>query len=951
MLKYFFTAVIILASAASCFSQLYQGPAIGSVASGQIVNTGTIMNILGEPLPPSIRLSPRNKYPINKLPDYMNKTSPSAPEGSNYFQDPSVKKNPKESSDPILIKSFLGFMDPGNYIPPDQYMAAGPQHIVAVDNGRFRIFNKNGTLLKSIPINTWFSITAAGSVFDPKISYDQFSKRWIMVWLSQDDATQRSYYLLSVSHDSIPLGTWYNWSLPSNVNGSTPSGGWGDYEGVGFDDKAIYLTSNQFSFSGYFQGSKIRIIEKSQLYNNTAGAVYWTDLWNIKDPVSYSTNFGIRPAIHLSSSDDFYLMCTSPYNTGTYFSLYKISNSTTTPVMTGVNIPVTQYSAPYGANQLGGSSILIETGDDGLRNEPVYKDGYIWCVHQVKSGTNGAYSGIRYLKINTSTYQAEEDAVMGADGYWMYYPALTVDKDMNVGITFCRSGITEYIGAFYTTRLASMPPNTLTGSHLIQAGKGNYVKDFGSGRNRWGDYNGLWVDPADRNSFWAITEYAEAPANLWASQISMFRAVPFQKSYLVSDVDTLTFHTREVNSSSDTLSVSITNFGMDSLLISAATFSSSQFSALLPSSLPITIGYNQSKQIKIVMYPVSEGTYYDSLVLRSNAGNTANKSIYLKGKNFSIHPTSDNSFYAITGSQSNGNLLLVNDTSGSAIALGSSGYSNITGLTIRLSDKTLFGCIPNSSVTTILRLNAKKGDAYPSFEIPVSNVSSIVFDTDSILYFCKVDGTLFKFNTVTKDTAMIGNTGISNLYSIAINPLNGQMWGLSLLNKIYKIDKVTAGSRLIGTPGFQITPSIAFDYKGNLYGTSGLGVNVCNLIKYDTLSGTASLIGSMGFQAVRALAISGSSPVVIPADFRLYQNYPNPFNPSTTIQFDLPRTIFVSLKIYDIAGREVATLANSVFQAGTYKITWNSSSASSGIYFCRIKAGDYNNSIRMIYVK
>ena len=417
------------------------------------------------------------------------------------------------------------------------------------------------------------------------------------------------------------------------------------------------------------------------------------------------------------------------------------------------------------------------------------------------------------------------------------------------------------------------------------------------------------------------------------------------------EIDTLSFHKKKVNSWSGTLSVSITNFGTDSLMISDATFSSSQFSLLLPSSLPMTIGYNQSKQIKIIMYPASEGTYYDSLVLRSNAGNITNKSIYLKGKNFSIHPTSDNSFYAITGSQSDGNLLLVNDTSGSAIALGSSGYSNITGLTIRLSDKTLFGCIPNSSVTTVLRLNAKKGDAYPSFDIPVSNVSSIVFDTDSILYFCKVDGTLFKFNTVTKDTTMIGNTGISNLYSIAINPLNGQMWGVSLLNKIYKIDKATAGSRLIGTPGFQITPSIAFDYKGNLYGTSGLGVNVCNLIKYDTLMGTASLVGSMGFQAVRSLAISWSSPVVLPVDFRLYQNYPNPFNPSTTIQFDLPKTIFVSLKIYDIAGREVATLVNSVFQAGTYKITWNSSSASSGIYFCRIKAGDYNNSIRMIYVK
>lgn len=950
MLKYFFAAAIFLAGTTVCFSQLYQGPATGSVPSGQIINTINMMNMLGEPLPPSVQLPPRNKYPIPKLPDYLNKTAPSAPEGSNYFQDPSVNKNPKDNNDPILIKSFQGFLDPGNYIPPDQYVAAGPQHIVAVDNGRFRVFNKNGTLLKTIPINTWFSTTASGSVFDPKISYDHFSKRWIMVWLSQDDASQRSYYLLSVSHDSIPLGTWYNWSLPSNVNGSTFSGGWGDYEGVGFDDKAIYFTSNQFSFSGYFQGSKIRIIEKSQLYNNTAGAVYWTDLWNIKDPVSFNTNFGIRPAVHLSAANDFYLMCTSPYNTGTYFSLYKISDPVTNPVMTAVNVPVTQYSAPNGANQLGGGSILIESGDVGLRNEPLYRNGYIWCVHQVRSGTNGAYSSVRYVKINTNTNQAEEDAAMGADGYWMYYPALCVDKDMNVGITYCRSGLTEYIGAFYTTRLASMPPNTLTGSRLIQAGKGNYQKDFGSGRNRWGDYNGLWLDPNEQNSFWAITEYAE-PQNLWASQISMFRAVPFQKSYMVSNPDTLKFAVKETGSQPDTLSVSVTNFGLDSLTISGADISSNLFKVVYPSSLPVTVGYNKSKTIKIIMTPSEEGSYYDSLVIKSNADNNPRKTIYLKGKNFTIHPAADNSFYAITGAQANGNLLLVNGSTGEGTALGQSGYATISGISIRQSDKILFGCIPNSTGTTILRLNAQKGDAYPAFNIPVSNISSIAFEADSLIYFCRTDGALYKFNIALNDTSFLGYTAISNLYSIALNPLNGQLWGVSLQNKIYKINKLTASSHLIGVPGFQYTPAIAFDPKGNLYGTSGLGINTCSLIKYDTLTGIASTVGSTGFQSVRSLAISNTSAIVLPSEFRLYQNFPNPFNPATAIQFDLPKNSFVSLKIYDISGREVTSLVNTVYQAGTYKINWSPAGVSSGIYFCRIKAGDYNSTIRMIYVK
>jgi len=138
-----------------------------------------------------------------------------------------------------------------------------------------------------------------------------------------------------------------------------------------------------------------------------------------------------------------------------------------------------------------------------------------------KKRSNNAYSSVRYFKINTQTNTTVEDVAMGADGFWLYYPALSVDKDLNLAITYSRSGLTEYIGAFYTTRLNSDPPNYLSGSRILQAGKGPYNKDFGSGRNRWGDYNGIWLDPADQNNFWLLTEYAEYPSNLWAGWMSI----------------------------------------------------------------------------------------------------------------------------------------------------------------------------------------------------------------------------------------------------------------------------------------------------------------------------------------------------------------------------------------------------------------------------------------------
>ena len=75
----------------------------------------------------------------------------------------------------------------------------------------------------------------------------------------------------------------------------------------------------------------------------------------------------------------------------------------------------------------------------------------------------------------------------------------------------------------------------------------------------------------------------------------------------------------------------------------------------------------------------------------------------------------------------------------------------------------------------------------------------------------------------------------------------------------------------------------------------------------------------------------------IPDKFNLYQNYPNPFNPSTTIKFDIPKNGNISLKIYDLLGREINTLLNGFRTAGKYEVNFNGSNISSGIYFYRIQ--------------
>ena len=89
----------------------------------------------------------------------------------------------------------------------------------------------------------------------------------------------------------------------------------------------------------------------------------------------------------------------------------------------------------------------------------------------------------------------------------------------------------------------------------------------------------------------------------------------------------------------------------------------------------------------------------------------------------------------------------------------------------------------------------------------------------------------------------------------------------------------------------------------------------------------------------------------IPSEYKLHQNYPNPFNPTTNIKFDLPKDSKVSLKIYDLKGSELANLVETSMTAGSYDVDWNASKYASGVYFCRLVAGDYVQTNRMVLVK
>jgi hypothetical protein len=95
----------------------------------------------------------------------------------------------------------------------------------------------------------------------------------------------------------------------------------------------------------------------------------------------------------------------------------------------------------------------------------------------------------------------------------------------------------------------------------------------------------------------------------------------------------------------------------------------------------------------------------------------------------------------------------------------------------------------------------------------------------------------------------------------------------------------------------------------------------------------------------------GDADPTVPTAFELAQNFPNPFNPSTTIRFSLPQASHVTLKVYNTAGQEVATLVNEFKNAGTYDVIFNAAKLPSGTYFYKIESGDFSAVRKMLLIK
>jgi flagellar hook assembly protein FlgD len=334
------------------------------------------------------------------------------------------------------------------------------------------------------------------------------------------------------------------------------------------------------------------------------------------------------------------------------------------------------------------------------------------------------------------------------------------------------------------------------------------------------------------------------------------------------------------------------------------------------------------------------------------------RNFYLKGRGYVINPAVAGVIYGATGTQSNGVLLNINRNTASSFSIGSTSYTALYGISIRRPINKFMLCI---RIHSLVRLNAAAGDGYPRTSMKVSNIRGIAFDTNDDLYAATTDGKIYKVNTTNGDTIFVGNSGITNLYSIAINPLTSQMWGITLSSQLYKINKSNGAAVSIATVNQPFTASIAFNHLGRMMGISGVSNQVGKLISIDTASGTGTIIGTTNFAGISGIAISSETVGIteipgtqIPDKFALMQNYPNPFNPVTKIRFNVPASLSnqaVNVSIYDLTGKLISQIVNQNLNAGYYEVDWNASSFASGVYYYKLSGENFSDVKSMVLIK
>jgi len=433
-----------------------------------------------------------------------------------------------DGSGPLIpvIAGFPALEDNNARIPPDTMGAVGPNHLMTMLNTEVRIQDRTGANLGTVSLATWWTngTTLSGVPFDPRIIYDTLSGRWMaVVDANWDTTTSRIWFAVSATSD--PTGAWTYYEF--NQESPTINTLWHDFPDIGTNKNWVVLTNNMYTDGDEFSGLGVTALDKSTL----GGAVAYTTLPQGEDNWGGYYGATLRPAVTFDPAEENLYMVDGNTQTVPSHGLLRLSMITGTPASPSWSF-VPDSGGPYSGsgffpspesydtNQIDaaqlGTTTLVNTNDARIQNA-VFRNGRLWFTHSA-GGPSGAtidrtlvcWYQVDPLLLNTTGAPTVQSGTLdpGAGGHY-FFPSIAVNSSNDAALGFSESNAGIYVQAVATGRRSADAAGTMDPISVLKAGEDSYVKDFGYGRVRWGDYSATVVDPVDDTTFWTIQEYVE----------------------------------------------------------------------------------------------------------------------------------------------------------------------------------------------------------------------------------------------------------------------------------------------------------------------------------------------------------------------------------------------------------------------------------------------------------
>lgn len=430
------------------------------------------------------------------------------------------------------ISQYDGASFSRNFIPPDTMGAVGASQYLETSNGSYAVFDKTTGTRTSLmsDVAFWAAAGQTGANGDSRVMYNAAADRWVAISFGGNVKDLQ----IAVSDTSNALGSWK--STKFEGYGGLGFGATADYPTLAMDTKALYIGTNNFApdtagGSNSFRGTTLNVIPMTSVFNGVAPTVANMSRFYTPYSGSSSTNvdrgFAQQGVNSVTSGSSGTVVSASLFfEDSVAFKVNGLLPGSATGAYLGDVSYIGQraYTSPGPARQpsvaIAANRRVVDAGDERIGSSVYEANGRIYMVQTVDPLNDAVdETRVHYTVLNAATMAILAEGDIGQAGYDYYQGSLAVNSFGEVVIGYNRSGLSaatgkiSFMGQSFTTaaggQLVARSGEMLFKESLVDDyHNGSLFGAAAVGRQRWGDYSQVSIDPTDEHKFYLIGEFA-----------------------------------------------------------------------------------------------------------------------------------------------------------------------------------------------------------------------------------------------------------------------------------------------------------------------------------------------------------------------------------------------------------------------------------------------------------